>query len=117
MSQQDPSGYPYQPYGEPYGTQPPPHYGYGYGRPPRRDQGPQATAIVAIVLNFLSLTSCLNVLGLPGGILAAVALGRVRDRPGSARTLLMWSWILFGLGLVLNVAVFLFLGLNGYFDD
>ncbi|MFI6176230.1 hypothetical protein ACIA8R_11920 [Nonomuraea sp. NPDC051191] len=119
MSQEDPSGYPYLPYGAPYGEQPPPQYGYGYGYgvPPRRDEGPQAGAIVAVVLNFLSLASCLNVLGLPGGILAAVALTRAREQPGSARSLLLWSWVLFGTGLVLNVALFLFLGLTGRLDD
>ncbi|MEU1724629.1 hypothetical protein ACNF49_08040 [Actinomadura sp. ATCC 39365] len=117
MSQEDPSGYPHLPYGAPYGEQPPPQYGYGYGVPPRRDEGPQAAAIVAVVLNFLSLASCLNVLGLPGGILAAVALTRAREQPGSARSLLVWSWVLFGAGFVLNVGLFLFLGLTGRLDD
>jgi hypothetical protein len=117
MSQGDSAGYPHQPYGTPYGEQAPPHYGYGYGPPPKRDEGPQAGAIVAIVLNFLSLTGCCNVFGLPGGILAVVALSRVRDRPDSARSLLTWSWVLFGAGLVLELTLFLFLGLNGYLDD
>jgi len=116
MSQGDSSEHPYQPYGAPYGEQQPPGYGYGYP-PPRRDDGPQANAIVALVLNFLSLASCCNVLGLPGGILAAVALSRVREQPGSARTLLVWSWVLFGAGFALNVGLFLFLGLTGRLDD
>ncbi|NUP81057.1 MAG: hypothetical protein HOV96_26275 [Nonomuraea sp.] len=117
MSQGDSAGHPYQPYGAPYGDQPPPGYGYGYAPPPRRDDGPQANAIVAVVLNFLSLASCCNVFGLPGGILAAVALSRVREQPASARSLLVWSWVLFGAGLTLNVGLFLFLGLTGRLDD
>ena len=114
MSQEDSAGYPYQPYGAPYGEQQPPGYGYP---PPRRDDGPQANAIVALVLNFLSLASCCNVLGLPGGILATIALSRAREQPGSARSLLVWSWVLFGAGFALNVGLFLFLGLTGRLDD
>ncbi|MEO3874530.1 DUF4190 domain-containing protein [Nonomuraea sp. B12E4] len=118
MSQEDPSDYPYQPYGAPYGQQPPPQYGYGYGYPPPpRDEGPNANAIVSLVLNLLALVSCCNVLGLPGAILAGLALGRVRREPQAARTMLVWSWVLFGLGFALTIGGFLFLGLNGYLDD
>ncbi|HEX4814726.1 MAG TPA: hypothetical protein VFV66_18455 [Nonomuraea sp.] len=118
MSQQDPSGYPYQPYGAPYGDQPPPGYGYGYGPPPRRrDEGPTANAIVSLVLNLLALVSCCNVLGLPGAILAGLGLARARDQPGSARSMVMWSWVLFGLGFVLEFGLLLFLGLTGRLDD
>ncbi|WP_188194343.1 hypothetical protein [Nonomuraea sp. SYSU D8015] len=118
MSQQDPSGYPYQPYGAPYGEQPPPGYGYGYPPPPppRRD-GPSANAIVSLVLNLLGLVSCCNVLGLPGAILAGLAIGRSNTEPQTARSMVMWSWVLFGLGFVLEIGLFLFLGLNGYLDD
>ncbi|MER6946613.1 hypothetical protein ABT294_21535 [Nonomuraea sp. NPDC000554] len=38
-------------------------------------------------------------------------------RPESARSLLVWSWVLFGLGFVLTVGTFVFLGVNGYLDD
>ncbi|MEV0384411.1 DUF4190 domain-containing protein [Nonomuraea sp. NPDC050643] len=118
MSQEDPPGYPYQPYGAPYGEQPPPQHGYGYGYPPPpRNDGPTAAAIVSLVLNLLALVSCCNVLGLPGAILAGLALGRARTEPQSARTMLIWSWVLFGTGFVLGIGTFLFLGLNGYLDD
>ncbi|MFI7705963.1 hypothetical protein [Nonomuraea sp. NPDC049480] len=118
MSQQDPSGYPYQPYGVPYGEQPPPGYGYGYGHPPpRRDEGPSANAIVSLVLNLLGVVSCCNILGIPGAILAGLAISRARTQPGTARSMVMWSWVLFGLGFVLEISLFLFLGLNGYLDD
>ncbi|MEV1173655.1 hypothetical protein [Nonomuraea sp. NPDC049784] len=116
MSQEDQSGYPYQPYGASYGEQPPPQYGYGYPPPPRND-GPSANAIVSLVLNLLALVSCCNVLGLPGAILAGLALGRARTEPQTARTMVIWSWVLFGVGFVLAAAVFLFLGLAGYLDD
>ncbi|MFG6198461.1 hypothetical protein [Nonomuraea sp. JJY05] len=119
MNQEDPSGYPYQPYGAPYGEQqPPPQYGYGYGYPPpRRDDGPSANAIVSLVLNLLALLSCCNVLGLPGAILAGLALSKARTEPRTARTMLIWSWIMFGLGFVLGLGLFLFLGLAGYLED
>ncbi|GAA1739954.1 hypothetical protein [Nonomuraea bangladeshensis] len=114
MTQQDPPGYPYQPYGAPYGEQSPPGYGYP---PPPRNEGPSANAIVSLVLNLLALVSCCNVLGLPGAILAGLALGRAGSDPRAARSMVMWSWVLFGLGFVLMIGLFLFLGLNGYLDD
>ncbi|MGW0806488.1 hypothetical protein [Nonomuraea sp. NPDC002799] len=119
MSQEDPPGYPYPPYGVPYGEQPPPQsgYGYGYPPPPRRNDGPSANAIVALVLNCLALLSCCNVLGLPGAILAGLAIGRAATDPRRARTMVIWSWVLFGLGFVLSLGTILFLGLNGYLDD
>ncbi|QYC45361.1 hypothetical protein Nocox_39055 [Nonomuraea coxensis DSM 45129] len=116
MTQQDPSGYPYPPYGATYGEQPPPGYGYGYPPPPR-DDGPSANAIVSLVLNLLSLVSCCNVLALPGAILAGLGLSRASSDPATARSMVTWSWVLFGLGFVLMIGLFLFLGLNGYLDD
>ncbi|MBF8189013.1 DUF4190 domain-containing protein [Nonomuraea sp. K274] len=116
MSQEGPSDYPYQPYGAPYGQQPPPQYGYGYPPPPR-DEGPTANAIVALVLNLFALVSCCNILGLPGAILAGLALGRAKTEPQTARRMLVWSWVLFGLGFALAIGLFLFLGLTGRLDD
>ncbi|MFI7134454.1 hypothetical protein ACIBQ1_52930 [Nonomuraea sp. NPDC050153] len=118
MSQEDPPGHPYQPYGASYGEQPPPQHGYGYGYPPPpQNDGPSANAIVSLVLNLLALVSCCNLLGLPGAILAGLALGKARAEPRSARTMVIWSWIMFGLGFVLSIGVLLFLGLTGRLDD
>jgi hypothetical protein len=118
MSQQDPSGYPYQPYGAPYGEQPPPGYGYGYGYPPpRRDEGPTANAIVSLVLNLLAVVSCCNIFGVPGAILAGMALSRARTEPDRARSMVMWSWVLLGLGFALGVALFVLLALSGSLND
>ncbi|GAA3711883.1 hypothetical protein GCM10022224_091750 [Nonomuraea antimicrobica] len=117
MGQEDPSGYPYQPYGAPYGEQPPPQYGYGYGTPPPRNDGPSANAIVALVLNLVAVVSCCNVLGIPGAILAGLAIGRSRTEPRTARTMITWSWVLFGLGFVVTIGTFLALGFSGAFDD
>jgi cytochrome c biogenesis protein CcdA len=125
MSHEDPpGGYPYQPYGAPYGDQPPPHYGQGqghgqgYGPPPRPSgQGPQASAIIALVLNLLAVVSCCNLLAIPGSILAGLAMGRSGTEPDKARGLLVWSWVLFGAGFVLTIGLFVFLGLIGAFDD
>ncbi|WP_162795745.1 DUF4190 domain-containing protein [Nonomuraea lactucae] len=121
MSHEDPSGgYPYQPYGAPYGQQPPPHYGYGhpYGSPPRPSaEGPRAGAIVALVLNLLAIVSCCNLLAIPGAVLAGLALGRASTEPEKARGMLVWSWVLFGVGFVVTIGLFVFLGVNGYLDD
>ena len=119
MSQEDSSGYPYIPYGAPYGEQPPPQYGHGPGPHPYApsSSGPSANAIVALVLNLVAVVSCCNVLSIPGSILAGLALGRATTRPETARTMLVWSWVLFGTGLVLNIGTFVFLGANGYLDD
>ncbi|WP_146615534.1 hypothetical protein [Nonomuraea aridisoli] len=113
---QDPPGYPYIPYGSPYGEQPPPQYGPGPQPPPRGD-GPMANAIVSLVLNLIALVSCCNFLGAPGAICAGLALGKSRTEPRTARTLVIWSWVLFGLGFVLSIGTFLFLGFSGYLED
>ncbi|MFI6793854.1 hypothetical protein ACIBG4_41630 [Nonomuraea sp. NPDC050383] len=109
---------PYEPYGGPYGQQPPPGYGPGpyYGPPPPRSGGVNAAALVALILNLLSIVSCCNILAIPGSILAGLAL-RADTPPHRARGMLAWSWTLFGLGFVLAVGVFVLLGVNGYLDD
>jgi len=121
MSQEDPPGdYPYQPYGAPYGQQPPPHYGQGPGGygplPPPRSSGPSANAIVALVLNLVAIVGCCNILAIPGAILAGLSMSSSSD-PGRARTFVIGSWVLFGLGFVLTIGTFLFLGLTGRLDD
>ncbi|MEV0593033.1 hypothetical protein [Nonomuraea cavernae] len=120
MSQDPPGEYPYQPYGAPYGQQPPPYYGqdYGYGQPPPpHSEGPKAQSIVALVLNLLAIVSCCNILAIPGAVLAGMSLGRATTEPEAARGMLVWSWVLFATGFVLTIATFLFLGFNGYFDE
>ncbi|MEV0623618.1 hypothetical protein AB0I81_60595 [Nonomuraea sp. NPDC050404] len=117
MSQGDPSGYPYQPYGAPYGEQGPPQYGYGYGPPPPQQTGPNTNAIVSLVLNLFAVVSCCNVLGIPGAILAGLALSRSATQPQTARTMVIWSWVLFGAGFVLAIGGFVALGIAGAFDE
>ncbi|MFI6602288.1 hypothetical protein ACIBHX_39065 [Nonomuraea sp. NPDC050536] len=102
-------------YGEPYGNQPPPSWGH----PPPRPEADKAraNAIVALVLNCLAIPSCCNLLAIPGAIMAGLALGRVNNDTAGARRMLVWSWVLFGLGFAVSIGVFLFLGLNGYLDE
>ncbi|WP_214326458.1 hypothetical protein [Nonomuraea sediminis] len=102
-------------YGEPYGQQPPP----GWGHPPPHQEADKAraTAIVALVLNCLAIPSCCNILAIPGAILAGLALGRANGDAAGARRLLVWSWVLFGVGFAVSLGVFLFLGLNGHLDE
>ncbi len=79
MSHEEPPGeYPYQPYGAPYGQQPPPQYGYGYPPPPRHS-GPNANAIVSLVINLVTIVSCCNLLAIPGAILAGLSLRTSTD--------------------------------------
>ncbi|MFV2178419.1 hypothetical protein ACFHW2_33295 [Actinomadura sp. LOL_016] len=101
-------------YGQSYGYGPAPGYGpdpgYGsgpqYGPPgvPHRPAS-QTSAIIALVCNSLSVVSCCNVLAIPGIITGALAIQRVDRQPESARSLTMWSWIIFGVSTVLAIAV------------
>jgi hypothetical protein len=103
----------------PYG-QPPPQHGYpGYGqRPPGpTPDGQRTNAIVSLVLNLLSLVSCCNILGIGGAILSGLALGRAQAAPERAKQLNIWSWALFGGGLVLSIGTIIVLGVNGVFDE
>ncbi|SDL20051.1 hypothetical protein SAMN05421874_117113 [Nonomuraea maritima] len=107
---------PYIPYGAPYGEQPPPGHGYG-PPPPPRDGGPTAQAIVALVLNLLSVVGCCNIFGVGGAVLAVLALQRATTQPQTARGLLVGSWAIFGLGLLVMATLFVFLGVTGRLDD
>ncbi|MDA0634863.1 hypothetical protein OUY22_15675 [Nonomuraea sp. MCN248] len=112
MSQDD---HPYQPYGAPYGRQPPPSY--GYGPPPAGARGePNVRGIVALVLNLFSVVSCCNVLGLVGAFLAGQAL-RAGVAPDKARVYIAWSLVVMVAGILATVVLVLYLGENGYLDD
>ncbi|MFG1948906.1 hypothetical protein [Nonomuraea sp. NPDC048826] len=112
MSQDD---QPYLPYGAPYGDQPPPSRGYGHLPPPVRSE-PNVAAIVALTLNLFSVFSCCNVFGIVGAILAGRALG-AGTRPEKARSYVTSSWIVLGAGFAVMAVLFLYLGVNGHFDD
>ncbi|NUR92017.1 MAG: hypothetical protein HOY71_48770 [Nonomuraea sp.] len=77
----------------------------------------RSTAIVALILNCVSIPGCCNVLSIPGAILAGLALSRAERDPAGARNLLRWSWVLYGVGLALTIGTFITLGLNGAFDE
>ncbi|MFI6482334.1 hypothetical protein ACIBH1_30690 [Nonomuraea sp. NPDC050663] len=102
------SGYSdYQPYGAPYGRQPPPTSGHGHLPPAvqRTVENTRTQAIVALAVNFISVASCCNVFGLVGGILAWRALSKATtDLPG-AKSLTKWSWIVFGTGFAIMAVV------------
>ncbi|MFD0469536.1 hypothetical protein ACFQ0B_15405 [Nonomuraea thailandensis] len=69
------------------------------------------------MLNLFALVSCCNILGIPGAILAGLAISRSATEPESARTMVIWSWVLFGLGFVLTIGTFIALGVSGAFDE
>ncbi|MGI5273184.1 hypothetical protein ACQEUU_28830 [Nonomuraea sp. CA-218870] len=115
MSEDD---YPYQRYGAPYGEQPPPSYGYG-GYPPPRPHArgePNVSGIVALALNLFSVVSCCNVLGVVGAALAGLSL-RSGTAPEKARTLTVASWVVLVAGFLMMAVLFVYLGVNGHFDD
>lgn len=96
----------HDPYGGgPYGQAPP---GHGYGPPgvPTRSRSSGAT-VAALVCNIAGVLLCCGVLSIPGAVTAAIAMSRVDTDPESARTLTIWSWVLFGLSVVLGIAIFI----------
>jgi hypothetical protein len=84
------------PYGQPPGYGPP-------GVPPRSN----GAAIAALVCNIAGVLLCCGLLSIPGIVTAAIALSRVDTDPESARKLTIWSWVLFGLSVVLGIVFFI----------
>jgi len=84
------------------------NYGYGYGPPGVPGGGgsgaSQGLAIGALVCNIILIFFCW-LLAIPGIILAALALGKINTEPGSARTLTIWAWVLFAVGIFVGVGV------------
>ncbi|MWA06773.1 hypothetical protein F8568_041815 [Actinomadura sp. LD22] len=110
-----------------YGGVPPgwhdPYGGYGNGGTPGWDDagvyGPQAhpygppgvpyapanngSAIAALVCNCVLALLCCNIIAIPGIVTGALAVGRVRTDPASARRLTIWSWSLFAASVVISI--------------
>lgn len=115
---QDPYGYgqpgPYG--GQGNGGQ---HYGppgpYGWGPPPPPPNN--APALAALIANCLLTVFCCGVLAIPGIITAAVALNRVHTDPVSAKNLTTWSWVIFGVSIVLTLAALAALIALGVFAE
>lgn len=98
--------------GDPYGAGPygqgGPHPGYGYGPPgvpTKRASNGSTTA--ALVCNIAGVLLCCGLLSVPGAITAAIAMSRVETDPESARKLTIWSWVLFGLSIVIGIVLFI----------
>jgi hypothetical protein len=125
---QPPYGSPAQPGGYPPGSAvqgygpgtggygPPPGYGTGYAGgyaggsagPGYRTATPEQAstrtqAILALVLNIVSVLLCGNIFGIVGAVLSGIALGKIDADLPQARTLLRWGWILLAGGLALTV--------------
>jgi hypothetical protein len=104
----DPYGTPQtQPGWDPYGQYAPQgQTPYGYGPP--GVYGPPANhgaAVGALVANIVATLFCCSILGIAGIVTSAMAMGRTQTNPESARKLTTWSWIIFGVGLVLGLIV------------
>ncbi|WP_116246198.1 DUF4190 domain-containing protein [Nocardiopsis sp. FIRDI 009] len=87
-------------YGTPPGYGVPPGYGAPYPEPPG-----QASTIVALVMSILMVTSCCNVLAIPGIVFSAIALSEKRDH-GRAARFRNYAWITNALSVVLVVLFF-----------
>ncbi|MFB4312086.1 hypothetical protein [Actinomadura sp. GTD37] len=88
------------------GAQPPPGYPYAYGPPgvPVRPTS-SASTTACLVCNIASVLLCCGVLGIPGAIVSAIAMGRVHTDPESARKLTIAGWILFALSIVCGIII------------
>jgi hypothetical protein len=95
-------GYPQQPaYPQPgYPQQP----GYAYGPPgvPVRQTSSGSTT-ACLVCNIASVLLCCGILGIPGAIVSAIAMGRVHTDPESARKLTIAGWVLFALSVICGI--------------
>lgn len=101
-------------YGAGYGT------GGGYGGYGGYDPDPGAKtqAIIALCCNAVGILCCCPV-GIAGTIVSIIALTKADTEGRTARTLLIWAWVLLGLGVVLAGTYLLldFLGvISGAFD-
>lgn len=122
---QDPYGQ--NPYGEPgwQNTQPgwqdpyAQQQGYGYygppGAPPRGSNGAAVGALVANII--AALLCCGGIAWLPGIILSAIAMSRNQTDPQSARQLTLWSWVCFGIDILLGGILFVVLYGIGIFNN
>jgi hypothetical protein len=96
-----------QPNWDPYGQYAPQGQNpYGYGPP--GVYGPQAShgaAVGALIANIIATLFCCSILGIAGIVTSAMAMGRTQTNPESARKLTTWSWVIFGVGLVLGIVL------------
>ncbi|GLW63887.1 hypothetical protein Arub01_21310 [Actinomadura rubrobrunea] len=88
---------------DPYGQYTAPQQ-YGLPGVPGAQRG-NGLAIAALICNVLLVTTCCNVLAIPGIITSSLAISRGNSDPESARTLTVWSWVLCVLALVIAIAV------------
>jgi Na+/proline symporter len=101
---QDPYG-PQSYGGSPYPGAPQPS-GYAYGPPGVPVRQPSSGSTTAcLVCNIASVLLCCGILGIPGAIVSAIAMGRVHTDPESARKLTIAGWILFGLSMVCGIII------------
>ncbi|WP_433333064.1 hypothetical protein [Spirillospora sp. CA-294931] len=91
---------------DPYAKNP-----YGYGPPgiPHGAPSSNGPIIAAVVCNSVITALCCNVFAIPGIITSAIALNRASTDPRSARTLLVWSWVIFGVSIVVWLALVIIL--------
>ncbi|MCW2913966.1 MAG: hypothetical protein JWN52_2034 [Actinomycetia bacterium] len=111
---QPPSGWqdPYDPYGgqqpqqAPGGWRDPNGYGYGYGPPGVPPGGTSnGSAIGALVVSIVEVVLCGGIFAVPGIVLAAMAMGRFKTDPESARKLTVWAWICAGIAPLIGIAL------------
>jgi hypothetical protein len=92
------------PYGGPYGGAAP-QYVY---LTPQPDPPTPGSTVAALVCNIVAVSTCFNILAIPGIVTAAIAMSRHKTDPERAKTLTVWSWTFFGIAiatLVILIAV------------
>lgn len=108
---------PQDPYGYGYGIPGHPHQYGGFGPPP--PPASNGAAIAALIANIVLSLTCCGLLAIPGIVTAAIAVSRTQTDPVSAKNLTNWSWVIFGLAILVGVVfliIFFAFGLYGAFE-
>lgn len=104
----------YPPPGGGGGYPPPPGGGYGSpGFQPPQQPASQGSAIGALIANVFGLCACWPA-SLIGVILGIIALTMTSSNPQAAKTCTIIAWVLFGVGVVIAIVMFLFYGAMGF---
>jgi hypothetical protein len=67
------------------------------------------SAVAALVVSIIEVVACGGLFAVPGIVLAAIAMGRRRTDPQSARKLTMWAWICAGIAPIIGLSILYFL--------
>ncbi|MQY09847.1 hypothetical protein [Actinomadura macrotermitis] len=99
-------------WGAPPGYGPPGYGPPGYGPPGvPPGQGSNGSAIAALICACVATSTCCNVLAIPAIVTSVIALNRYRVDPAGSRSLTIWSWVLFGIAMVVYIGFVVVMGI------